>query len=279
MSLSDRFAQIVEVYPPLGDYRSLYMLEQFGATVKLKSLVDRQQLQVQLWTNALSKFSSDGRWYGIDLPYQRTEDGDIFVFQGSFMPTGEGEYEFTYRVGLKNGDDRFCWAGELSENGHLKIEPPSLGMAWTQGPNLVEILPNIFVGNFIAASRSPELGIDAVLNLAEELTLSFPPEAAIAYKKLGTTDGSQNPISDDIITAAILWIDAQLKAGKQKILLNCRAGIGRSGSIAVAYCFYKYSHRPYDRVLELVWSKKPDIYPHRGLRKSLERLFPRPRSR
>lgn len=267
--------QIKELSPSLNAHLTLYMLEHFGATVKLSSTYPAQDLKVQLWTNALNKFNSEGDWHPIDLPYQLNESNDTYVFQGSFIPTSEGNYQFTYRVGLNNGNNHWQWAGEFQENGYLIVEPPSPLMNWTQGPSWIEILPNVYVGNFIAACQAEELGIDAVLNLGSELTLSFPPDSQITYKKLGALDGAKHPIDDEILLEAVNWIDEQIQQGKKKILVHCRAGIGRSGSISLAYCFYKHPLWSYQKTLQYIWSKKPDIYPHKHLQESLERLFPR----
>ncbi|MCA1992969.1 MAG: hypothetical protein LDL41_13170, partial [Coleofasciculus sp. S288] len=59
--------------------------------------------------------------------------------QGSFMPTSEGNYQFTYRVELKNDNNQWHWAGQYQENGYLKVEPASPAMLWTQGPSYVEV--------------------------------------------------------------------------------------------------------------------------------------------
>ncbi|MEW6492795.1 MAG: dual specificity protein phosphatase [Cyanobacteriota bacterium] len=267
--------QIKELSPPLNAHLTLYMLEHFGATVKLSSTYPAQDLKVQLWTNALNKFNSEGDWHPIDLAYQSSESNDTYIFQNSFIPTSEGNYQFTYRVGLNNDNTHWQWAGKFQENGYLIVEPPSPLMTWTQGPSCIEILPNFYVGNFIAACQAEELGIDAVLNLGSELTLSFPPDFQISYKKLGALDGAKHPIADEILLEAVNWIDEQIQQGKKKILVNCRAGIGRSGSVSVAYCFYKHPLWSYQQTLQYIWSKKPDIYPHKHLQESLESLFPR----
>ncbi len=266
-------AQIEEIHPPLNSHLTLYMLENFGATVKLSSPYPAQELKVQLWTNALNKFNSEGNWHAIDLTYQ-TQQSDAFIFQGSFMPTSEGNYQFTYRIGHKD-NNLWQWAGNFNENGYLNIEPPSPSMTWTQGPSYIEILPHVYVGNFIAACNAEELGIDAVLNLGEELTLTFPVASQITYKKLGALDGAKHPIPEEILSESVSWIDEQIRQGKKKILVHCRAGIGRSGSVSLAYCFYKHPLWSYQQALQYVWSKKPDIYPHKHLQESLERLFPR----
>lgn len=269
------FARIEEIHPSLNSHITLYMLEHFGATVKLSSPYPAKDLRVQLWTNTLNKFNSEGNWHSLDLDYQSQESSDVFIFQGSFMPTSEGDYQFTYRIGLKNDDNQWQWVGRFNENGYLKIEPPSALMLWTQGPSCVEILPHVYVGNFIAASNAEELEVDAILNMASELTLTLPPSSSITYKKMGALDGAIHPISDEILLEAVNWIDEQIQQGKKKILVHCRAGIGRSGSVSVAYCFYKHPHWNYEQTLQYVWSKKADIYPHKHLQESLERLFPR----
>ena len=267
--------QLLEIHPPLNSYLTLYMLEKFGARIKLKSSYPAQDLRVQIWTNALNKLNSEGDWHPIDLSCQDQEKKDTLIFQGSFRPTSEGDYQFTYRLGLRQQPQQWQWAGNFGENGYLRVKPPSPEMNWTQGPSYVEVFPCVYVGNLIAASQAPELEIDAVLNLAREFPLTFPAESGIVYKQLGLTDGAQHPIPEEVLLEAIAWIEKQLRQGKKKVLINCRAGIGRSGSVSLAYCFYKHPNWNYQQTLDYIWSKKADIYPHSHLQESLERLFPR----
>lgn len=275
MLSSTPLPQFVDMQPSIWERRSLYMLEFFGVAVVLSSSYPPEHLQVQLWTNALNKFNNEGDWHAIDLVYQRQDTNGNLVFEGGFRPTSKGNYEFTYRATPDAGNPKWQWTGGFGQNGQLSIKLPSLSDRWTQGANYVEILPRVYVGNFIAASQAEELGIDAVLNLAAELTLFHPIESCITYRKMGTLDAAQNPISDQILLESVLWIEEQLQHGKQKILIHCRAGMGRSGSVGIAYCFFKHPHWNYDQTLQYIWSKKADIYPHRNLQDSLERLFPR----
>ncbi|MGK7948524.1 MAG: dual specificity protein phosphatase family protein [Xenococcaceae cyanobacterium] len=266
--------QFKQIHPPLNSIVTLYMLETFGASVKLVSTYSPDEIWVQLWTNTLNKFNSEGNWHPIELSYQSSESENTYIFQGSFTPTSQGDYQFTYRVGVKRQPEQWQWAGKLGENGYLSIAAPSPEMIWTQGANHAEVMPSVYVGNFIAASNAVELGFDAVLNLAEEFLLDFSPDTGIAYNHLKLKDGAQHPIADEIIKDAIAWIERQLQQGKKKVLINCRAGIGRSGSIGLAYCFYKNPEWSYQEAKNYIWSKKADIYPHKHLQDSLERLFP-----
>ncbi len=253
----------------------MYMLEFFGVSVTISGSITLESAKVQLWTNALNKFNSEGDWHAIDLVYLQQDIEGNAVFEGGFRPTSEGDYAFTYRAMPNQNGSAWHWAGGFGQNGQLSVRSPSPNDRWTQGANYVEILPRVYVGNFIAASQAEELGMDAVLNLAEELTLAHSPETGIIYKKLGTRDGALYRIADEILQRSVQWIDEQLPQGKQKILIHCRAGIGRSGSVGVAYCFAKHPDWSYDETLQYVWSRKADIYPHRHLQDSLERLFPR----
>jgi protein-tyrosine phosphatase len=268
------FAQIEKVQPTLTSYLVLYMLERFGVTVQIRSEYPPEALIVQLWTNTVSQRNSGGDWRAINLEYESTIAVHIYQFTGSILPTSPGDYQFTYRVALKAKPEDWQWAGNFNENGFLQIKSPTNEMSWTQGANYVEFLPSVYVGNFIAASQAESLGFDAVLNLAAEFPLSFASPSNVRYKHIALQDGAVHTIPDELIQEAIDWLDLQVEAQK-KVLINCRAGIGRSGSISVAYCYYKNSDWSYQQTLDYLWKKKPDIYPHRNLQKSLERLFPR----
>ncbi len=269
-----QFAELVEIQPPLGDRLRRFMLERFGATLTLRSSIPPERLTVQMWTNIPSKYNSEGDWYAIDLPYHFTLDG-VHHFEGAFFPTSQGEYAYTYRIGDRQQPGLWQWLGYPHNDGFLSVQEPSDLMPWAQGPSCIRIISNLYIGNYIAASQADKLGVDAVLNMAEELALSYPPQAKITYQKLGTPDGAENTISDDILVKSVNWLDEQRAAGRHKIMVNCRAGIGRSGSVMVAYCFAKHPTWTYVETVEYVWSRKPNIYPHRHLQQSLERLFPR----
>ena len=265
---------IHETDPPLGSHNGRYMLEQVGATVKLGSRHPAEALRVQLWTNALSKFNSEGDWHGIDLDFAGKDAEGRFIFQGSFLPTSVGEYRFTYRAGLESEPEQWHWAEGVAEDGYLVVRHPSPDTEWAQGVSAVEILPGVYVGNLIAASDAESLGFEAVLNLAEELTVTYGSGNGIASKKIGLSDGAHNPIPEDRLHEAVEWVGMQVNSGK-KVLLHCRAGIGRSGSVGIAYCFRQHPDWSYEETLQHVWSKKSDIYPHKHLQRSVERLFPR----
>lgn len=268
-------ARCLDTVPALDWTVNRYMLETVGIRLTLESAYAAEELQVQVWTNLPTRLNSDDAWYAVDVPYVETTADGYHQFEVGLKPTSPGNFGLTYLIRHRDRSDLVQWLGYPYNNVCLQVAPPSSEMDWTQGPNHIEVLPGVYVGNFIAASQAESLGIDAVLNMAEELDLSFPVDGAIAYQKLSCRDGARHPIPEEAIRAAIAWIDQQLAQGKRRILVHCRAGIGRSGSIGVAYCYHRHPHWSYQQSLDYVWSKKPDVYPHQQLQSSLEKLFPR----
>lgn len=261
--------------PALGQTLDRYMLETIHIRLTLASQHAPPELRVQVWTNLPTRYSSADSWYAIDLPHTRSTAEGHQQFEQDLKPVSPGRFALTYRVGHRDRPYAPQWLGDPDHNVRLHIAPPASDMDWTQGPNHVEIMPGVFVGNFISASQAETLGFDAVLNMAEELDLSLPAEGAIAYCKLSCRDGALHPIPEKTIQRAIAWIDEQLAQGKQRLLVHCRAGIGRSGSIGVAYCYRHHPDWSYQQTVDYVWRKKPDVYPHNQLEASLEKLFPR----
>ncbi|CAG8632632.1 14135_t:CDS:1 [Racocetra fulgida] len=301
----------VELKPPLGSSLMRYMLEPFTLSLTIKidesitqnlplpldvSSQDLQSklcsivpaiLNAQIWTNSVDKYSPEGKWHEIDMgvhivSFDEKRSNDlgalttakfwIVNFQGSILPTATGSFEYTVR--WKSQDKDWDWANRYGKNGTFEVKPPSPDSPWTHGPRAVEIEPDLYVGNYIAASRAKNMGFQAVLTVAKELEL--PPETleGIEYLKVPMEDGANNRIPDDAINTCVKWIQEQLD-NKRKTLVHCRAGIGRSGSIGIGYIYFHHQTLSYRQALQQAWSKKPDIYPHVGLQQSLERLYPR----
>ncbi len=276
---TNAFIHINEIHPPLGASTTLYMLEPFSVMIKISNLNQKEnKLIAQIWTNSIDKVSPEGQWHA--LPMQQISlSPSSCTFQGNIFPTAQGFFEYTFRIGNsedKGQDSReWFWAGSFQYNGSIKVLPPSSDMKWTQGPQVVEIADNVYVGNYIAASKASELGFQAVLNMAEELNLSFLNNTNdLQYIKIGLHDGAHNPIPPEKIVKAISWIKENVKKD-YKVCINCRAGIGRSGSIGIAYLYASNKNWAYEKALEAAWIKKPDIYPHSQLKQTLEDLFPR----
>jgi len=278
--------EIVEICPPLPSKLNFLMLESFTITMILKYGESIKDLRPQVWTNAITKMNCTGKWHSIDMKLiKKDEVTKIYSFCATCVLTGQGSYEFTTRIGFltntfgggeENGSDdeieAWKWAGGFGDNGKIVVHPPNNKMSWTKGPQAIEVFPQVYVGNYIAASNAKDLGFTAVLNMSIELEDFYLEEDKILYKKIGLLDGANNSISDCSIQEAVQWIDNAVKQN-HKVLIHCRAGLGRSGSIGIAYLFYMNPDWTFKETLNSIQKLKPEIYPHKDLEKTLERTF------
>ena len=86
-------------------------------------------------------------------------------------------------------------------------------------------------------------------------------------------DGAHNPVNLEQILESVEWLRTNDKPG-HKMLVNCRAGIGRAGSVGVAFVFANQSDYSYQEAYQHVYSRR-FVYPHAGLRDILYKLYPR----
>jgi len=152
-----------------------------------------------------------------------------------------------------------------------------------QGPDYNHIIGNVHLGNFIAATNAAELGFTHVLNVADNLDMVYSTSdsqhgdhhqpVTVTYRKIAMRDGAHNPIEIHLIAEAVEWLRSVDYEGT-KILVNCRAGIGRAGSVAVAYVFATNPSLSFDDAYHFVFAKR-FVYPHASLASMLYQLFPR----
>ncbi|KAF9337970.1 hypothetical protein BG006_001071 [Podila minutissima] len=107
---------------------------------------------------------------------------------------------------------------------------------------------------------------------------------AFHHKVISLAPGAHNRISEAILREAVEFLHKEVSQGK-KVLVHCRDGNGRSGSVALAYIaaqtqkLNQEKGRPnqskgdiYNQSLQEIWKWKCDVYPHRGLRSTLETM-------
>jgi protein-tyrosine phosphatase len=115
------------------------------------------------------------------------------------------------------------------------------------------ISKQLLVGN-IEAAREVHPAIGALLLVAEEYDVT-PPSwvdyAKIPLKEFAAADPQQ-------VREAVEWIER--KIGSNRVLVCCRAGMGRSASIIIAYlcCVERLS---YGEALKLVSARRPGALP------------------
>lgn len=166
------------------------------------------------------------------------------------------------------------WAGQYQQNAYMNVWK-SIHHEWARGPRVVEILPNLFLGNLIAACNASRYGFEAVLNVAEECDVCFPEGLqGIHYKKIPIVDGANRPIPQPFIEEALRWVDSHRD---RRVLIHCRAAKFRSASIMVAVIYKMLVAQggfTYEDAVRFLMKRKPDIMPHNGLADTLLRIFP-----
>jgi len=97
----------------------------------------------------------------------------------------------------------------------------------------------------------------------------------VIYRKIAMRDGAHNPIEAHLISEAVEWLRSVDRGdASAKVLVNCRAGIGRAGSVGVAYVFATNPAMSFDDAYQFVFAKR-FVYPHAGLADILYNLYPR----
>ncbi|KAF9137847.1 hypothetical protein BG015_002592 [Linnemannia schmuckeri] len=124
--------------------------------------------------------------------------------------------------------------------------------------------------------------LSSLASAADSTTLiNGKKKIPFTHKVISVAPGAHNRISDAILKEAVEFLQQELEQGK-KVLVHCRDGNGRSGSVAVAFIASQLQkHQPwkknnggeiYQQALNEVWKWKCDVYPHKGLRQSIESI-------
>jgi protein-tyrosine phosphatase len=115
------------------------------------------------------------------------------------------------------------------------------------------ITDHLAVGNADDAAN-PHWLMSAILNVASETTV-LPPKGRVYHWIPFTEFAAADPLQLD---EAVCWLERQEKGSR--LLICCRAGIGRSASVAIAYLCLSEG-LPYARAAELVAAQRPGALP------------------
>lgn len=293
MGLLEQHATIISAEPDGIKSVVRYPTETLSLRITVKTnpgLPAGDRLIAEAYTNLVDQANPNGDWVVHEMALEQTHakigstswrrpdatDNEKPAQNTYFVmlhPTSLGKFHVKLRIRLSSNSSSYLYFGG-SESSQMKVKivkPDETHEAWALGPIAVEIHPNVFVGNFLAACNAQQMGFTAVLNVAEELDVPLETFTAPlpAYKKIGLVDGIVNLISVENIKAAVRWLESYDSA---KTLMHCRAGRGRSGSIAVAYKSKKMPMVAYEDILTQIWKAKPDITPHKGLEHTLRTI-------
>jgi protein-tyrosine phosphatase len=127
-----------------------------------------------------------------------------------------------------------------------------------------QITDRLFVGHINDAIQPPAQ-ISALLLVAEEY--SIPAPGGLAYGKIPFKDfGEADP---NVLADAVGWVERHM--ADNRVMVCCRAGMGRSVSVAMAYlcCVEEMA---YADVLSLVMSRRPGALPLPKLEETIEQV-------
>ncbi len=127
------------------------------------------------------------------------------------------------------------------------------------------ITSSLAVGNLEDAKRPPSF-IGGVLFLAQEYDIA--PPKGVAFAKIPLTEFTE--VSASTLHAAIQWLEEQ--GGDRKLLVCCRAGMGRSVSVAIAYLCC-VTGLPYADALALVKARRPGATPLPRLEETIRKVI------
>lgn len=127
-----------------------------------------------------------------------------------------------------------------------------------------QITDRLFVGN-INDAMQPPAQISAVLLVAEEYQIEAP--AWLAYGRIPFREFDQ--ADPKIVADAVGWVERHM--ADNRVMVCCRAGMGRSVSVAMAYlCCVE--GMAYADVLKLVLARRPGALPLPKLEEVIEQV-------
>ncbi|WP_455377799.1 dual specificity protein phosphatase family protein [Petrachloros mirabilis] len=127
-----------------------------------------------------------------------------------------------------------------------------------------QITDRLFVGNIYDAEQ-PAAEIGALLLVAAEYSIEAP--AGLAYDRIPLKEYGEAEIGS--LERAVAWIERHLP--DNHVMVCCRAGMGRSVSVVMAYlCCVE--GLPYADVLKLVKTQRPGALPLPNIQSTIEQV-------
>ena len=126
------------------------------------------------------------------------------------------------------------------------------------------ITETLLVGN-INDAKEPPLKIGALLLVAAEYTLK--PPSTLLYSRIPFSEYAEaEPL---LLDRAVSWVEEHLSS--QRVMVCCRAGMGRSVSVVMAYlCCVE--GMTYEDVLKLVMKRRPGAMPLPNLEEAITQV-------
>jgi protein-tyrosine phosphatase len=126
------------------------------------------------------------------------------------------------------------------------------------------ITENLLVGN-INDAKEPPVKIGALLLVAAEYTVESPD-----WLVSGRIPFSEYALAEPfLLDQAVSWVEQHIS--DNRVMVCCRAGMGRSVSVAMAYLCCVQGME-YDEVFKLVMTRRPGAMPLPNLEKAITKV-------
>jgi protein-tyrosine phosphatase len=127
-----------------------------------------------------------------------------------------------------------------------------------------QITDRLFVGNIYDA-RQPTTQVSAVLLVAEEYDIEAP--GGVVYGRIPFKEFGE--VHSQTLARAVNWVERQV--ADNRVMVCCRAGMGRSVSVVMAYlcCVERMA---YADVLKLVMTRRPGAMPLPKLEETIQEV-------
>lgn len=152
---------------------------------------------------------------------------------------------------------------------HIRLRQLWTGKVDPWGANQID--EKLFLGNLFDAANVDELkkrGVSRVVTVILGVPALHPSH--FEYKLVPVLDVPREDLYVHLHDA-VDFIENAIHQQNATVLVHCRQGISRSGSVVTAYIMKKYGMDP-EQALEYVRKRRPIVLPNAGFRQQLERF-------
>ncbi len=127
------------------------------------------------------------------------------------------------------------------------------------------ITESLLIGN-IDDARQPAAAVSALMFVAEEYVVTPPPW--VTFIKIPMQEFA--PADPGTLSRAVDWLETHLPSNR--VMVCCRAGMGRSASVAVAYLCCARG-MAYSEAVRFVMTRRPGAMPLPQLQEAIQEVL------
>jgi len=246
-----------------------YLFEAIG-DIRLSALVE---FHVSVDREAVSAFHADSSPFAVRL-HEAAVDSESIPFANGAVDRRESLFNFFRGEGRHSRSSfRHARISEYNERVQQTATVPSISrdvfgslLGTTDTEIAVHVISEALILGNIDEARNPMPGIAGLLLVAEEFRVE--PPAWLDYEYIPFKEFSV--VDPVLLDRAVAWLET--RPPRTRTLVCCRAGMGRSASVVIAYlCCYE--GLPYEEAVILVKARRPGAMPLPQLKETIERVM------